>query len=282
MALSPGLKKFWVLIGGISAVGCSLAITLICWKGLIAGGIAAAIVMMLVSTMLGSIQLQLVKAVTTPPKATPCDLSDHQGYDEQWFEHHTRTLEDLGFQILTDCHLKAQSTTVAKFFYHSEHQCFAELLQSGIKSSVTSENNLIYRRTIVSCLNPDWTIIDFDRANLPLDGLSYMWRNPQEIRNYRSTESLREMLTLHLNDRHTILHKLKTTVRFEPTWEEFQAYEAQVYDRIRKTLMRRNLLVGLFEATLYEFKPKTTWLGDCGKRHGQRTGKGSTHQAIRA
>jgi hypothetical protein len=279
MALSPGLKKFWVLIGGISGVGCGIAVALICWKGWFAGGIAAAIVMMIVSAMIGSIQLQLVKAVTTPPKASPCNLTDYQGYDEPWFEHHSHTLEDLGFQLLTDCHLKAQSTTVAKFFYHTEHQCFAELLQSGIQSPIARENNLIYRRTIVSCLNPDWTIIDFDRANLPLDGLSYMWRNPQEIRNYRSTESLREMLDLHLTDRTTILSKLKTTVRFEPTWEEFQAYEAQVYDRIRKTLMRRNLLLALFEATLYEIKPKTAWLGDYGKRSGKTAGSGKTIRA---
>lgn len=266
MALSSGLKKFWGLIGGITALGCSLAIALICWKGLLVGGIAATIVLMIVSGLIGSIQLQLVNAVSTPPKATPCDLADYQGYDEAWFEHHTLTLEDLGFQRLTDCHLKAQSTTVAKFFYHTEHQCFAELLQSGIKSTNHQENTLIYRRTIASCLNPDWQIIDFDRSNLPLDGLSYMWRNPQEIRHYRNTESLQEMLTLHLSDRATILRQLKTTLRFEPTWEEFQAYEAQVYSRIRKTLLRRNLLLALFEATLYELKPKTTWLGDYGKR----------------
>ncbi len=271
MALSPGLKKFWGLIGSISGVGCGLAVTLIYWKGLFAGGIAAAIVMMIVSAMIGSIQLQLVKAITIPPKATPCNLTDHQGYDEPWFEHHTITLEDLGFKLLTDCQLKAKYTTVAKFFYHPEHQCFAELLQGGIHSTTFTENNITYRRTIVSCLNPDWTLIDFDRANLPLDGLAYMWRNPQEIRHYRNTQSLREMLDLHLGDRATILNKLKTTVRFEPTWEEFQAYETQVYDRIRKTLMRRNLLIALFEATLYEFKPKTAWLGDYGKRSGTST-----------
>ncbi len=271
MALSPGLKTFWVLIGGLSALGCGLAISLILWKGLWSGGIAAAIVLMIVSSLIGSIKLQLVNAVSTPPKATPCDLADHQGYDEAWFEHHTITLEDLGFQLLTDCYLKAESTTVAKFFYHTEHQCFAELLQGGIKTPNPSENTLIYRRTIVSCFNPDWTLIDFDRSNLPLDGLSYMWRNPQEIRHYRNTESLREMLKLHLNDRAIVLRQLKTTIRFEPTWEEFQAYETQVYDRIRKTLMRRNLLIALFEATLYELKPKTTWLGDYGKRTKQRT-----------
>jgi hypothetical protein len=270
MALSPGLKQFWGLIGGLSAIGCGLAVGLIYWKGLFAGGIAAVIVLTIVSSLIGSIKLQLVKAVSTPPKATPCDLADHQGYDEPWFDHHTLTLEDLGFQLLTDCHLKAQTTTVAKFFYHTEHQCFAELLQSGIQSPNVQENNLIYRRTIVSCLNPDWTLIDFDRANLPLDGLTYMWRNPQEIRHYRNTESLREMLTLHLNDRATILRNLKTTLRFEPTWEEFQAYETQVYARIRKTLLRRNLIVALLEATLYEFKPKTAWLGDYGKRRNQR------------
>jgi hypothetical protein len=268
MALSPGLKKFWILIGGICALGCGLAIGLIYWKGLFSGGIAATIVLIIVSSLIGSIQLQLVNAVSRPPKATPCNLADHQGYDEPWFEHYQITLEELGFQLLTDCHLKAQSTTVAKFFYHTEHQCFAELLQSGIKSPNLADNTLIYRRTIVSCLNPDWTLIDFDRENLPLDGLSYMWRNPQEIRHYRNTESLREMLTLHLNDRAVILHQLKTTLRFEPTWEEFQAYEVQVYARIRKTLMRRNLLLALFEATLYELKPKTTWLGDYGKRTG--------------
>jgi hypothetical protein len=270
MALSPGLKKFWGLIGGLSIIGCGLAIGLIYSKGLFAGGIAAVVVLTIVSTLISSIQLQLVNAVSTPPKATPCDLADHQGYDEPWFEHHTLTLEDLGFKQLTDCHLKAKTTTVAKFFYHTEHQCFAELLQSGIQSPNRLENNLIYRRTIVSCLNPDWTLIDFDRANLPLDGLTYMWRNPQEIRHYRNTESLREMLTLHLNDRTTILRNLKTTLRFEPTWEEFQAYETQVYARIRKTLLRRNLIIALLEATLYELKPKTTWLGDYGKRRNQR------------
>lgn len=265
MALSPGLKKFWILIGGISSLGCAFALLLIYWKGLMVGGIAAAIVLMIVNGLIGNIQRQLVQAVTVPPKAKPCDLADYSGYDTQWFDRYTQQLESLGFQHLTDCHLQAKYTTVARFFYHTEHQCFAELLQGGIQSTEPTQNNLIYRRTIASRLNPDWSLIDFDRANLPLDGLSYMWRNPQEIRHYRNTESVLEMLTLHLNDREAILRKLNTTIRFEPTWEEFQVYEAQVYDRIRKTLMRRNLLLALLEATLYELKPKTTWLGDYGK-----------------
>ena len=264
MALSKGLKQFWSLIGGLSAIGAVASIALVCWHGIVPGGIAAIVVMMIVSAMIGNIQIQLVKAVTAPPKAEPCNLEDYD-YDRQWFETHTQTLLSLGFTILTDCKLQAKYTTIGRFFYHAEHQCFAELLQCCVQgnSPITEP---IYRRTIASLLNPDWAIIDFDRANLPLDGLTYMWRNPQEIRHYRNTDSLSEMLTLHLYDRENILKILKTTIRFEPTWEEFQAYETQVYDRIRRTLLRRNLLIALFEATLYEFKPKTEWLGDYGKR----------------
>ena len=265
MALSKGLKQFWSLIGGLSAIGAVVSITLICLHGIVAGGIAALIVMMIVSAMIGNIQIQLVKAVAVPPKAEPCNLENYD-YDRSWFETHTQALLALGFTILTDCKLEAKHTTIGRFFYHAEHQCFAELLQCYGVQSDSSITAPIYRRTIASLLNPDWAIIDFNRANLPLDGLSYMWRNPQEIRHYRNTDSLSEMLTLHLYDRENILKNLKTTVRFEPTWEEFQAYETQVYDRIRRTLLRRNLLIALFEATLYEFKPKTEWLGDYGKR----------------
>lgn len=134
MALSKGLKQFWSLIGGLSAIGAVVSIVLICWHGMVAGGIAAVLVMMIVSAMIGNIQIQLVKAVAVPPKAEPCNLEDYD-YDRSWFETHTQTLLSLGFTILTDCKLEAKCTTIGRFFYHTEHQCFTELLQCCVQDN---------------------------------------------------------------------------------------------------------------------------------------------------
>jgi hypothetical protein len=169
----------------------------------------------------------------------------------------TSTLESLGFVQLMDWKAEPGNGFV-RCFAHPQQYCFAEI---GQLFNETGEA-IAQHSTIFSLLEQDWVIGEINREVCSGDGISYIWRHPKEIRTYSPNLNLDELLETHLRLRQKILVDLGISLLTDVSWSAFCNLEKQSTLRRKQTLKRKNLLLAMLEATLFERNPKSQWLGD--------------------
>ena len=270
MELNKGIKNFWQQMGIYlySNAGVFLFLGFLCWIGwkfssfvslpIILGLIIGfSLLLFPLFWWLSDVKSQLLKALPDTWEPQTALVEDYPQLNLDCLLIQTRTLESLGFVQLMDWKVEP-GNGFARCFDHPQQYCFAEIGQLFNETrEAIAQHSIIF-----SLLEQDWVIAEINREVRSGDGISYIWRHPKEIRTYSPNLNLDELLQTHLRLREKILVDLGISLLTDVSRSAFCNLEKQSTIRRKQTLKRKNLLLAMFEATLFEINPKSQWLGD--------------------
>ena len=179
--------------------------------------------------------------------------------DIDWLNQYILQLEHLGFVPLKDFQLTTESggnpSDFARLFSHPQLNCFAEVFQSF----PPNQEPIPITCTIGSLLDGDLT---FATTQLKPNGVFYMLRSPKALWTYYPAATVAELLQVHLERRQQIIDSLGVGILVDLSWERYCDEERKrtIYWRLK--LKRKSILIALIEATLFELKPSSEWMGD--------------------
>jgi hypothetical protein len=270
MELNKGIKSFWQQIGIYlySNGGIFLFLGFLCWIGwrfsslmslpIILGLIIGlSLLLFPLFWWLSDVKSQLLKAFPDTWEPQTALVEDYPQLNLDLLLIQTSTLESLGFVQLMDWKAEPGNGFV-RCFAHPQQYCFAEIGQFFNATGESTYSNC----TIFSLLEQDWIIGEINREIRSGDGFSYICRYPKEIRTYSPNLNLDELLQTHLRLREKILVDLGISLLTDVSWSAFYNFQKTFVIRFKQTLKRKNLLLAMFEATLFERNPKSQWLGD--------------------
>lgn len=276
MKLSRGLEKFWVAVGSYLLLDLILFFYVLAahnWKfpnllslpDLIAFIIVISLGFFPFLWFLFNLKSQILQALPDQWQFKVAVLADYPQLDLAWLQQQTNTLESLGFVQLMDCKVEP-GNGFARCFAHPQQYCFSQIGQIFKDTGEIIAEHC----TIFSLLEQDWAVAEINREVNSHDAIAYIWRHPKQIRTYHANINLDELLQAHLRLRQQILVDLSITVLTDVSWFALRNLEQQATILRKQTIRRKNLLLTMLEATLFEMNPKSQWLGDYPKEAARR------------
>ncbi|MEJ1933423.1 hypothetical protein WDZ92_24755 [Nostoc sp. NIES-2111] len=271
MQLSTGIQKFWIALANYLVLGLMLFLYLLAGNGwkltnllslpdLMGLTIVVALVLFPLLWFLGNIKTQMLQALPNERHFKAAVVTDYPQLDLFWLQEETKDLEALGFVHLMDYKVEPGNGFIQTFI-HLQHNCFAEIRQLFTDTKNKPEKySYMY-----SSLTQDWDLTTINRQVHRSDAIAYIGQHAKSVRKYHPEVYLDELLEQHLSMRIQMLNDLGISVVTDISWSAYRSLgqQAIIY---RKTIMRRrNLLLAMLEATLFEIKPKSEWLGDYAK-----------------
>ena len=261
MALNPGTKNFWIQFGYTVGVGLLLTASAYYFWGSTGAVLAGAIAIFQIIWFLITVKSAILRSQPTTWEIELTHPDDFPGLDRAHFEQQTRTLEELGFEILADYKL-TNSVVVgfARCFSHPQQYCFCEINQC-----FPTNGDPISNCFIGSLLQQDWMLVHLNQPISIANSLSYLWRSPRTVVFFLPAGAhphLPTLLQTHLEMRQQMVRNLGITVQTDVSWEAYQAHEQQMTTYRRQRLQQRNFFLGMLEVLLFELNPKSVWLGD--------------------
>ncbi|MBW4565853.1 MAG: hypothetical protein KME32_33180 [Mojavia pulchra JT2-VF2] len=268
MKLSSGIQAFWLAVGSYVLSGLALFLYLLAGNGwqltnllnlpdLLGFTIVIALVTFPLLWFLSNVKIQMLRATPNEWQFKVAVIADYPQLDLNWLQQQTTILESLGFVQLMDYNVDP-GNGFARCFAHPQQYCFAEIGQIF----TLKEDKLAKNCTFHSSLSQDWSLTAINREVNQLDGIAYIWRHPQAVRTYHSNINVDELLQAHLILRQQILTDVGISVSNDVSWSAYRSLGQQATIFRKQTLRRKNLLLAMLEATLFEMKPKSEWLGD--------------------
>jgi hypothetical protein len=276
MQLSVGIQKFWLAVASCLLLGLGLFLYLLAGNGwkltnllslpdLIGFTLVVAMVIFPLLWFLSNLKSQLLQTLPDDVQFQEVVLTNYPQLDVVSLAHHTTILESLGFIHLIDHDVKP-GIGFARCFGHPQHYCFAEV---GQLFQDTGEV-ILQQFVLFSVLQQDWIVAEINRQVNSGDGIAYIWRHPQVIRRYHPDISLDELFESHLQFRQQILTDLGVNLSTDVSWSVFEKQEQQATIFRKQVMRRKNLLLAMLEATLFELSPKLEWLGDYPKEAAKK------------
>lgn len=268
MQVSAGIQKFWMALASYILLGLSLFLYLLAGNGwhltnmlslpdLMGFTLVVAIAIFPILWYLSNVKSQLIQAMPDDVQFQEITLTNYSQLDVMSLAYHTTILESLGFVHLIDHDVKP-GIGFARCFAHPEHYCFAEIKQIFKETGEVIAQNFAF----FSLLQQDWVLAEINREINSGDGMAYIWRHPHQIQRYHPNIDVDKLFQSHLQFRQQILNDLGINLSTDVSWTALnvQAQQATIF---RKQAMRRkNLLLAMLEATLFELSPKSEWLGN--------------------
>lgn len=253
------LLGFWISL----AIPYFLAVIFL-WMAFRSGGMNAVIVPLIIaitvhlifwsylkSKILAALPKNFTWKAIAPENCPLLDIDTLDRYSQQ--------LESLGFISLKDFQQTTESggnpSDFARLFSHPQLNCFAEVSQSF----PLNQDPIPITCTILSFMDGDWT---FATAKLKPNGFFYMWRRPKALWTYYPAATITDLLQVHLERRQQIVDTLGVSILLDLSWKLYcnQAYKITIHRRI--IVEEKPILIALVEATLFELKPSSEWMGD--------------------
>ncbi len=183
-------------------------------------------------------------------------------WDVETLNNDTQTLKELGFQHINDIRLADDCNngvlTFSRLFGHPQHFCFAEL----ILAETPEQTPLPRMCSIHSKLALGWSL---SSSRTQLSGLSYMWRNDQELWVYHPDAELPDLLDAHLQRRNILVDVLNCPVVQDISWDMYEHQTSESSGQRREIFRRKNIVWALWEATWFELAQPTEWMGSAAK-----------------
>jgi hypothetical protein len=265
MALSKGLQSFWQLFGLCAGSGLLVTALVAIRLGPIPGLLVAALAIAGTTSFLSLIKASLLKAMPEEWLHYGVSRVDIMSFDRRWFQSQTQSLENLGFQKIKDYKLKDEnSTSLARLFLHPQRSCFVEIGERVAPDS-TLKNTVM-----ISVFDDDWFLASNHRNTQgAIDSLGYSWRDPKTVQIFDPSLDLKDLFNNHLVLRKQMRSDLGLKLDRHLNWDRYEALEQQQTRLRRQRFQAKPLLLTMIDATLYEFKPQTRWLGAYGKLRGK-------------
>jgi hypothetical protein len=276
MQLSTGIQKFWIALANYLVLGLMLFLYLLAGNGwkltnllslpdLMGLTIVIALVLFPFIWFLGNIKTQMLQELPNESRFKAAVITDFPQLDLFWLQQETKDLEAIGFVQLMDYKVEP-GNGFARSFAHPQHHCFAEIGQLFSDAKDKPEKySYMY-----SSLTQDWDLTTINRQVHRLDATAYIGKHPKAVRKYHPEVYLDELLEQHLSLRRQMLNNLDISVVTDISWSGYKSLGQQATIS-RKTIMRRKkLLLAMLEATLFEIKPKSEWLGNYAKVAAKR------------
>jgi hypothetical protein len=276
MQLSTGIQKFWIALANYLVLGLMLFLYLLAGNGwkltnllslpdLMGLTIVIALVLFPFIWFLGNIKTQMLQELPNESRFKAAIITDFPQLDLFWLQQETKDLEAIGFVQLMDYKVEP-GNGFARSFAHPQHHCFAEIGQLFSDAKDKPEKySYMY-----SSLTQDWDLTTINRQVHRLDATAYIGKHPKAVRKYHPEVYLDELLEQHLSLRRQMLNNLDISVVTDISWSGYKSLGQQATIS-RKTIMRRKkLLLAMLEATLFEIKPKSEWLGNYAKVAAKR------------
>lgn len=276
MKLSKGIKTFWVALSSHILLSLSLFLYFLAandWRltnmfslpDLTGFTLVVALVIFPLLWFLSNLKLQLLQAIPNEWQFQVAVLADYPQLDLSWLQQQTTNLESLGFVQLMDYNVDS-GHGFARCFAHPQQYCFAEIGQIFQKNGEAIAIN----NSIFSLLEQDWIVAVINREVNQNDAIPYIWRHSKHVRTFDPNIDLNELLQNHLNFRNQIITNLGIKVATDVSWQTYKNIEQQATIFRKQSFRRKNLLLAMSEATLFELKPKSEWLGDYPKETVKR------------
>lgn len=209
-----------------------------------------------------NIKTQLLNGLPNEYQYLPGDIDeDFTPFDTDLIRQYMQELENQSFVYFRDVKLapgRVGSLSFARLYSHPEHHCLAEVFQVFYPGQEPSSVTL----SIHSYFDNERT---FSSTQSKPNGFSYMWRNNHSLWRYYPSAMPAQLLQYHLRDRQEIMEKLRVGLVPVTSWEFYEEEQQQSAKIRRQTFKRKNIFLSLIEATLFEIKPASQWLGDYGK-----------------
>jgi hypothetical protein len=201
-------------------------------------------------------KIVFISTISSKLKLIPTQLETLSQIDTKTFNYYTNALESLGFTRISDLELSESTLTVARVFCHPKYLCFAEVMQAPGRSLVFC--------AIGSGLEQEWSV-SF-RDNSPNLAIVYAFlRCPRGIIVVQQGVTPEELLRSHLKFRQKIMLDLNLRLLPDISIEAYFDQSQRSRTRLRKTLWRKSVIIGMLEMGLFTFKSeaqKSRWLGD--------------------
>ncbi|BAZ49090.1 hypothetical protein NIES4103_17010 [Nostoc sp. NIES-4103] len=276
MKLSKGIQTFWIALGSHILLSLSLFLSFLAgndWRltnmlslpDLTGFTLVVALVIFPLLWFLSNLKLQLLQSIPNEWQFKVAVLADYPQLDLSWLQQQTTNLESLGFVQLMDYNVDS-GNGFARCFAHPQEYCFAEIGQIFQKNGEAIAIN----SSIFSLLEQDWIVAVINREVNQNDAIPYMWRHSKHVRTFDPNIHLNELLQNHLSFRQQILNDLGINLATDVSWQTYKNIERQATILRKQSFRRKNLLLAMLEATLFEIKPKSEWLGDYPKEAVKR------------
>ncbi|MBE9116282.1 hypothetical protein IQ249_10275 [Lusitaniella coriacea LEGE 07157] len=183
--------------------------------------------------------------------------------DSEQLTQYTTELETLGFTKIFDCKLQRNvefSNSVFVFifgriFTHPQLHCFAAIDQ--MFSSGEAQSRM--ERSIVSDLADNWILSNSTRK---IASIWYVARRPRVLWIFCPDSTPQEILESHIEKRQEMIDVLGVQPQKDFSWDFFVEREEKSRIETKRVWKRKNLILGLIEATLFELNPPSEWMGD--------------------
>lgn len=190
------------------------------------------------------------------------------GLNRKTLASYSSALENLGFVHLGDFQLQDEKIKIApsfgRLFLNHELNCFIEINQ--IFSPNKSKSLMAMRYVIVSLFVDDWSLASSNsKISRLLRAIIYLYRSPRNLWMSYSHTILRELLQLHLKNRHKIAKTLGLRVKTNLDADSFIHWEQESARQRYQILRHKNVFVLFWELLSCWLFPKSEWLGDYGK-----------------
>jgi hypothetical protein len=272
--ISPTLESlntFFKTLGFISFYAAVIPFVITWWfSGRLLQAIAMAVGFSILAIILfcGTVKSQIVNSAVIP-EMIAASIDDYPRLDRTCLENYTQVLESMEFKNLGDIGIGGEqgklNPAIARVFWHSKHNCFAEVGQNF--SGTDPSKDVGMRCTFGSLLDKPWLLGTFN-TTAAMNGFSYMMRRAKSLWQTFSEygiDDIQELLTTHLELRSQICSTLNLQVQTDLTLESFIHHEEDEGVQRRAVLEKKRILVALTEAYLFELNPKSEWLGDYAK-----------------
>jgi len=210
------------------------------------------------------LKAKIMKGLPGEFRCLPTHLEEFSELDLNALFKYTEQLEGLGFIKVVDYKLET-ANGLSRLFSHSQHSCFADVFQI---IPVGKEPTPVFC-TIHSALEDGWTL---STTIVQPDGIKTMWRNPKSLWTYHPNATSAELLQIHLERRQQIVDDLQVHPLTDLSWEFYFIQQQKGTVQRRETLQRKNIVIALIEATLFEMNPQSEWMGDYPKLAARNRG----------
>lgn len=218
---------------------------------------------------LSKIKSELIKGLSFEAQYSPSNPEEFSQLDRECLEKYTTDLEALGFTRIFDCKfettVEGSEPEFIRYFSHPQRYCFAvidQLFSSG-------EAQVKMKFSIVSVLTDDWTLFNSTRR---IAQVLYVGRRPNNLWISCPDATPQEMLESHIQKRQEMIDVLGVQPHENFSLDIFIEYENKSLVALKRAWKRKNLILGLIEATLFELNPPSEWMGDY-KRIAKQTAR---------
>lgn len=257
MKFNKGIQNFWFQIGNFLLLSTVTILISFWWDGWHVASTIAFFLFLCFIWLLFDTKSKMLGSMPDEYQFQPAVLEDFPLLDFASLRQQTTSLESLGFVQLRDYKTGA-SPGFARCFAHPQQYCFAEI---GEVFSPTGES-VVRHSVIFSLLEQDWELGHINRELNAIDAICYIWRGTKSVRICKPHNNFGELLQAHLEFRQRMINDLRITVSTDVSWDQFLEREKKSTIVRKQAMKRKNILLAMVEATLFQMNPKSEWLGD--------------------